>query len=277
VFNLGMGEITVILLLALIFLGPKKLPELASGLGKFIREIRKTTADVKNEIQLDDAIRKPFEELRDAVTLHPEELKRRDLIKKQMEEVRRAAEEASAAADAAVATAVEPPPPTSGDATIIQQTPIIGIAPEPSGKIVDISAPPVGTVARSGQGGPAHAPSTGTGSTSRYGAPPTPAPTGATPDGPSIAERARTPRPTSPGLPRPRQVTPPVSTSARGDATQILSEADILPSGNAPSMFPPPPPAPSGTAKMPGVTSPPPTPSPAAPVAANPTAVKKTT
>src|ERR1700674_4638701 len=48
-----MGEITVILLLALIFLGPKKLPELASGLGKLIREIRKTTADVKNEIQLD--------------------------------------------------------------------------------------------------------------------------------------------------------------------------------------------------------------------------------
>jgi len=66
-----MGEITVILVLALIFIGPKKLPELASGLGRLIREIRKTTADVKNEIQLDDAIRKPFEELRDAVTLHP--------------------------------------------------------------------------------------------------------------------------------------------------------------------------------------------------------------
>ena len=43
-----MGEITIILVLALIFLGPKKLPELASGLGKLIREIRKTTADVKN-------------------------------------------------------------------------------------------------------------------------------------------------------------------------------------------------------------------------------------
>ncbi len=85
-----MGEITVILLLALIFIGPKKLPELASGLGRMIRQIRKTTADVKNEIVLDDTFRKPFEELRDAVTLAPEELKRRDAL---IESVRKQAEE----------------------------------------------------------------------------------------------------------------------------------------------------------------------------------------
>src|SRR3954469_24934191 len=90
-----MGEITVIVLLALIFIGPKKLPELASGLGKLIREIRKTTQDVKNEIQLDDAIRKPLEELREAVTLHPEELKRRDRIRRDLEIAQR---EAAAAA-----------------------------------------------------------------------------------------------------------------------------------------------------------------------------------
>ena len=87
-----MGEITVILLLALIVLGPKKLPELAAGLGKIIKDIRKATADVKNEIQLDEHIRKPFEELRDAVTLPPEELKRRDQLKKEMEQARRKAE-----------------------------------------------------------------------------------------------------------------------------------------------------------------------------------------
>ncbi|MEP6653886.1 MAG: twin-arginine translocase TatA/TatE family subunit [Myxococcales bacterium] len=104
-FNLGMGEITVILLLALIFLGPKKLPELASGLGKLIREIRKTTADVKNEIQLDDAIRKPFEELRDAVTLHPEELKRRDKLRKELAELQRQAETMVAAAEETVGAA----------------------------------------------------------------------------------------------------------------------------------------------------------------------------
>ena len=77
-----MQEILVILVLALIFLGPSKLPELASGIGKAIREVRKATADIKNEIQLDDAIRKPLEELREATMLPPEELKRRDEEKK---------------------------------------------------------------------------------------------------------------------------------------------------------------------------------------------------
>ncbi len=103
VFNLGMGEITVILLLALIFVGPKKLPELAAGLGKLIREFRKTTSDIKNEITLDDAIRKPFEELRDAVTLHPEELKRRDRIRRDLEAAQRQVAELAAKAEAAPA------------------------------------------------------------------------------------------------------------------------------------------------------------------------------
>src|SRR3954466_2620840 len=91
---MGMSEIVVILVVALVFLGPKKLPELASGLGKMIRELRKATADIKNEIELDDAIRKPVQELRDAMTLHPEELKRRDRERAARdEEAKRLAEE----------------------------------------------------------------------------------------------------------------------------------------------------------------------------------------
>jgi Tat protein translocase TatB subunit len=78
VFNLGFGEIVVVLVVALLFVGPKMLPELATGLGKIIREIRKATADIRQEIELDDIIRKPLQELRDAATLAPEELKRRD-------------------------------------------------------------------------------------------------------------------------------------------------------------------------------------------------------
>jgi Tat protein translocase TatB subunit len=44
---IGFQEVVVILLLALIFLGPKKLPDIASGIGKAIREVRKATADIK--------------------------------------------------------------------------------------------------------------------------------------------------------------------------------------------------------------------------------------
>jgi Tat protein translocase TatB subunit len=81
VFNLGFGELVVILVVALIVLGPKMLPEIATGLGKVIREIRKATADIRQDIELDDMIRGPLRELRDAATLPPEELKRRDEAK----------------------------------------------------------------------------------------------------------------------------------------------------------------------------------------------------
>src|SRR3954470_21397560 len=109
-----MGEITVILLLALIFLGPRKLPDLAAGLGKLIKEVRTATSDVKNEIALDDSFRKPFEELRDAVTLHPDELKRRDEWKKQQEEMAKRAEEAALAEAEALKAGETPLPPPDG-------------------------------------------------------------------------------------------------------------------------------------------------------------------
>ena len=43
-FNLGAGEITVLVLFVLIFLGPKKLPDLASGLASLVRA-RRTASD----------------------------------------------------------------------------------------------------------------------------------------------------------------------------------------------------------------------------------------
>jgi Tat protein translocase TatB subunit len=105
VFNLGITEIAVILVVALIFLGPKMLPEIATGLGKVIREIRKTTADIRQDIELDDAIRGPLRELREAATLPPEELKRRDEAKAarqkaEQEAAERRRLEAQAAAEA---------------------------------------------------------------------------------------------------------------------------------------------------------------------------------
>lgn len=49
--SLGAGEITLILLIVLIFFGAKKIPELARGLGKGIREFKDATKEIKNEIE----------------------------------------------------------------------------------------------------------------------------------------------------------------------------------------------------------------------------------
>jgi sec-independent protein translocase protein TatA len=50
-FNFGGGEIILILALVLILFGAKKLPELAKGLGTGIKEFKKATRDVTEEMQ----------------------------------------------------------------------------------------------------------------------------------------------------------------------------------------------------------------------------------
>jgi sec-independent protein translocase protein TatA len=45
IFNLGGGEIILILAIVLILFGAKKLPELAKGLGQGIKEFKKATGD----------------------------------------------------------------------------------------------------------------------------------------------------------------------------------------------------------------------------------------
>ena len=54
-FGIGMPELLLILALALIVLGPKKLPELARALGKGMAEFRRATDELRDEFrQLED-------------------------------------------------------------------------------------------------------------------------------------------------------------------------------------------------------------------------------
>lgn len=50
-FGLGFGELIVIFLIALIFIGPKKLPELAKGLGKGIKEFQDAAKGFGDQLQ----------------------------------------------------------------------------------------------------------------------------------------------------------------------------------------------------------------------------------
>jgi Tat protein translocase TatB subunit len=50
-FGIGMPELMVILVVALIVLGPSRLPEIARALGKGLAEFRRATSDVNEELR----------------------------------------------------------------------------------------------------------------------------------------------------------------------------------------------------------------------------------
>jgi Tat protein translocase TatB subunit len=49
-FGIGTGEILVILLIALLILGPKELPKVARTIGKTLRELQRTKDEIRESI-----------------------------------------------------------------------------------------------------------------------------------------------------------------------------------------------------------------------------------
>jgi sec-independent protein translocase protein TatB len=57
-FGLGFQELIVIFIVALLIIGPKRLPDLAKALGKAFREFKQATDDLKQNFDV-DTITKP--------------------------------------------------------------------------------------------------------------------------------------------------------------------------------------------------------------------------
>ncbi len=72
-FGIGMPELLMILLVALLVVGPKKLPDLAKSLGKGISQFRKATEEIKESLAEHEAyqdlqdMKRNFEEAKDAI------------------------------------------------------------------------------------------------------------------------------------------------------------------------------------------------------------------
>ncbi|MBC2717385.1 MAG: twin-arginine translocase TatA/TatE family subunit [Desulfobacteraceae bacterium] len=69
-FGIGVPELLIILAIALIVIGPKKLPDLAKSLGRALNEFKKATKEFKDSMDIDEdinTIKKPFNEINDGI------------------------------------------------------------------------------------------------------------------------------------------------------------------------------------------------------------------
>ena len=67
-FGIGMPELLLLLAIALIVVGPKKLPELARALGRGIAEFKKATNELKESLETNtefSELKKSFDEIQD--------------------------------------------------------------------------------------------------------------------------------------------------------------------------------------------------------------------
>ena len=76
-FNIGMAEIILLLLIAFLVVGPKDLPKVARALGRFVRYVREMIEEVKRETGLDEVA----DELKDIDREIKQDLKEADVSK----------------------------------------------------------------------------------------------------------------------------------------------------------------------------------------------------
>jgi Tat protein translocase TatB subunit len=106
-FGLGMPEILLILAIALIVIGPQKLPELAKTLGRAMGEFKRSAQDLKRSIDMDTTL----QDVKDSTT----DLK--DVIKdsKRKKPVRKKPDTTDATRGTDTETAEAPDPATAAD------------------------------------------------------------------------------------------------------------------------------------------------------------------
>ena len=76
-FGLGIPEILLILAIALIVIGPKKLPEFGKTLGRALREFKKSAQDFKRNLDIDDTLK----DVKDIKDLAPTKSNLKGIIK----------------------------------------------------------------------------------------------------------------------------------------------------------------------------------------------------
>jgi sec-independent protein translocase protein TatA len=84
-FGIGMPELVIIMVIALIVIGPQKLPDLAKSLGKGLAEFKKAADDFKQGIEAES---KTFEEKEQQAKLAEAKVETESVKAKQAEELK---------------------------------------------------------------------------------------------------------------------------------------------------------------------------------------------
>ena len=67
-FGIGMPELILIMVIALIIIGPSKLPDLAKAIGKGLAEFKKATHEIKENLNMEEELSDVKEGLIDTVS-----------------------------------------------------------------------------------------------------------------------------------------------------------------------------------------------------------------
>jgi len=70
-FGMGMGELLLIMVVALLVVGPDKLPQAAKAIGKGIRDFRRHSQDLQSTLEQDEKLGEAVRELRSALRDDP--------------------------------------------------------------------------------------------------------------------------------------------------------------------------------------------------------------
>jgi sec-independent protein translocase protein TatB len=105
-FGIGMPELILIAVVALIVLGPKRLPDLAKSMGRAVREFKKATSELKDTLQVDSE----FSEVKKAFTEFESDVNK--TIQTEVGGADKPAVSAAAASDAVAAAAAIAPAET---------------------------------------------------------------------------------------------------------------------------------------------------------------------
>lgn len=69
ILNVGLGEMVMIIIIALLVFGPERLPEVARRAARFLNEVRKVASDVQRTfLEETQEIRMPLEEIKNDIT-----------------------------------------------------------------------------------------------------------------------------------------------------------------------------------------------------------------